>query len=34
VKQSLLPMVAGMAATKQDLLNWVRELGMEARDAR
>ena len=30
VKQFLLPMVAGMAATKRDLLNFVHELGMEA----
>jgi putative transposase len=30
VKQFLLPMVAGMTATKRDLLNWVQELGLEA----
>jgi len=30
VKQFLLPMVAGMAATKRDLLSWVQELGLEA----
>ena len=30
VRQFLLPMVSGMAATKRDLLNWVQELGLEA----
>lgn len=30
VKQFLMPMVAGMAAAKQDLLEWVHELGVEA----
>lgn len=30
VRQSLLSMVAGMAATKTDLLEWVQEIGLEA----
>jgi len=30
VRQSLLSMVAGMAATKRDLLEWVQEVGLEA----
>jgi transposase-like protein len=30
VRQFLLPMVAGMAAAKQDLLSWVQQVGLEA----
>jgi putative transposase len=30
VRQLLLPMVAGMAATKADLMEWVKEAGLEA----
>lgn len=30
VRQFLLPMVAGMAAARQDLLSWVQQVGLEA----
>lgn len=30
LRQLLMPMVAGMAATKQDLVAWVQEIGLEA----
>jgi transposase-like protein len=30
LRQLLMPMVAGMAAAKQDLMTWVQELGIEA----
>jgi hypothetical protein len=29
LRQLLLPMVAGMAATKQDLMDWVKGKGLE-----
>jgi hypothetical protein len=30
VRQLLMPMVAGMAATKKDLMSWVQDVGLEA----
>lgn len=30
IRQLLMPMVAGMAAAKRDLMEWVQELGLEA----
>ena len=30
LRQLLMPMVAGMAATKQDLMSWVQDVGLEA----
>ena len=33
IRQLLMPMVAGMAATKQDLMGWVNEVGLEALQA-
>src|SRR6266699_913856 len=30
IRQLLLPMVAGMAATKKDLMDWVKDVGLEA----
>jgi transposase-like protein len=33
IRQLLMPMVAGMAATKQDLMCWVNEVGLEALQA-
>jgi putative transposase len=32
MRQMLLPLVAGIAATKQDLISWVHDLGLQALD--